>query len=85
MTHDKGAGLFEDLMLNMQGSADGSHFRTAPLWGLRLRKFFLHDGRATTPDAAIREHGGEATAARMRYEELSTTDRAALLEFLGAL
>ena len=82
LTHDLGPGIADGIF---QGDADGNHFRTAPLWGLRLRKFFLHDGRATTPDAAIREHGGEALAARARYEKLSESDRAALLEFLGAL
>nr|WP_309695805.1 di-heme oxidoredictase family protein [Armatimonas sp.] len=82
LTHDLGAGLGDGVV---QGSADGRHFRTAPLWGLRLRQFFLHDGRATTPDAAIREHGGEATAVRLRYQELSATERAELLEFLGTL
>ena len=80
LTHDLGMG---DGVV--QGSADGSHFRTAPLWGLRLRKFFLHDGRATTVEAAVRAHGGEAMAAKQRYESLSATDRADLLEFLGTL
>jgi CxxC motif-containing protein (DUF1111 family) len=28
-----------------QGLADGDQFRTAPLWGLGQRLFFLHDGR----------------------------------------
>ena len=82
LTHDMGPGLADGIV---QGEADGSHFRTAPLWGLRLRKFFLHDGRATTLGDAVREHGGEARAARVRYEKLSEQDRAALLEFLGAL
>lgn len=82
LTHDLGAGLGDGVV---QGSADGNHFRTAPLWGLRLRKFYLHDGRATTLDTAIREHGGEATAARMRYAALSESERTDLLEFLGSL
>lgn len=80
LTHDLGMG---DGVV--QGSADGDHFRTAPLWGLRLRKFFLHDGRATTLDAAIRAHGGEATAAQQRYANLSEAERSELLEFLGTL
>ncbi|MCX6368389.1 MAG: hypothetical protein NTX57_17035 [Armatimonadetes bacterium] len=80
LTHDLGMG---DGVV--QGSADGSHFRTAPLWGLRLRTFFLHDGRATTVDGAVRQHGGEAMAAKQRYESLSAADRTDLLEFLGTL
>ncbi len=85
--------LFSDLLTHnigtgdgvVQGSVDGNHFRTTPLWGLRLRKFFLHDGRAITVDAAIREHGGEALAAKLRYEALSETERVELLEFLKTL
>ncbi len=82
LTHNLGPDLTDGVV---QGEADGSHFRTAPLWGLRLRKFFLHDGRATTPDAAIREHDGEALAARRRYEKLDEKERSELLEFLGTL
>ena len=82
LAHDLGPGLADGVR---QGEIDGGHFRTAPLWGLRLRKFFLHDGSATTLDAAIRSHGGEASAARTRYERLSDRERADLLEFLGTL
>ena len=80
LTHNVGTG---DGVV--QGAADGDHFRTAPLWGLRLRKFFLHDGRVTTVDTAIRAHGGEAMAAKLRYQELSESDRTDLLEFLETL
>ena len=43
-----------------QGRATGPGMRTAPLWGLREIKRFLHDGRATTIDQAIRAHDGQA-------------------------
>ena len=43
--HGMGAGLADDIS---QGEADGDQFRTAPLWGIGQRLFFLHDGR--TPD-----------------------------------
>ena len=82
LTHNMGAGLADGIQ---QGSADGEHFRTAPLWGLRHRGFFLHDGRATTPEEAIGQHGGEATAAKRRFQELSPADRADLLAFLNGL
>jgi CxxC motif-containing protein (DUF1111 family) len=49
------------------------------------RAFFLHDGRATTLDAAIRAHGGEAAAARDAYAALSDADREALVAFLESL
>ena len=62
-----------------------SEMRTAPLWGLRLRDRYLHDGRATTVDYAIRAHDGEARVVRDRYRGLSVEKREALLEFLKAL
>jgi CxxC motif-containing protein (DUF1111 family) len=59
--------------------------RTAPLWGLSVRPTFLHDGRATTPEAAILAHAGQGSAARDRFTRLSTGARLALLAFLGSL
>ena len=67
------------------GQALPEEFRTEPLWGLRFRLHFLHDGRATTIAAAIDLHGGEATGARERYLALSEQERAILLSFLGNL
>jgi CxxC motif-containing protein (DUF1111 family) len=46
---------------------------------------YLHDSRARTLTEAILWHGGEATAAKQRFQALSATDRAALLAFLGSL
>lgn len=58
--------LFSDLMLHamgpkladkiVQGDADVDEFRTAPLWGLSRRLFFLHDGRTNDLTQAILEH-----------------------------
>jgi len=67
------------------GSAQPSEYRTPPLWGVSMRPLLLHDGRATTLEAAIEAHAGEASAARDAYLELSAPDRAALLEFLRTL
>ena len=50
--HRMGPGLADNIV---QGSAAGDEFRTAPLWGLGQRIFFLHDGR--TKDLA-RGHPG---------------------------
>ena len=44
LVHDMGAGLADGVS---QGAASGREFRTAPLWGLGQRIFFLHDGRAS--------------------------------------
>ena len=40
-----GPGLADGIV---QGGAQGDEFRTAPLWGLGQRIFFLHDGRTAT-------------------------------------
>jgi CxxC motif-containing protein (DUF1111 family) len=78
LLHDMGPDL-ADIGL---GDARPSEFRTAPLMGLRFLSRFLHDGRATTVDAAVQLHGGQATDA---FERLSPEDREALLTFLGSL
>jgi CxxC motif-containing protein (DUF1111 family) len=67
------------------GLASPSEFRTEPLMGLRFMKTFLHDGKATSIEAAVRLHGGEATASRKRFESLSQVSRDALLRFLNSL
>lgn len=88
LLHDMGDELADG---RPDGSADGREWRTTPLWGLRLSgafnagPFYLHDGRATTVDEAIRLHGGEARAARDGYAELDDDDRDALLQFLETL
>jgi CxxC motif-containing protein (DUF1111 family) len=82
LLHDMGSGLADGMV---QGTATGSEFRTAPLWGLSRRLFFLHDGRARTVQDAVLAHGGEATGARTRYQALSTTQRDALVAFLKSL
>ena len=74
-----------------EGNADRCEWRTAPLWGLRLQEWvtghatFLHDGRATTLDEAIRLHGGDAATARAVYEGLSPDRRLNLLLYLASL
>jgi len=39
-----------------QGAAGPDQFRTAPLWGLGQRLFFLHDGRTADVLQAIEAH-----------------------------
>ena len=48
-----------------QGQAGGDEFRTAPLWGLGQRIFFLHDGRTSDLIEAIRAH---RSAANSKYQ-----------------
>lgn len=86
--------LYSDLLLHdmgslgdgiPQGSAGPREMRTAPLWGLGLRNVFLHDGRATTLDAAIRAHDGEAAISRARYTRLDADRQRSLIAFLRSL
>jgi mono/diheme cytochrome c family protein len=58
--------LFSDLLAHDLGT--GGSFVTPPLWGLASRLTYLHDGRASTFEEAIRAHGGEAKAARDAWE-----------------
>ena len=46
---------------------------------------YLHDGRARNIEEAILWHGGEAQNAKLAYENLSETDKTALLDFLNSL
>jgi CxxC motif-containing protein (DUF1111 family) len=68
-----------------QGQAKGSQMRTAPLWGRRVRKRFLHDGRADTIEEAILAHDGQGQGARKLFQDLSSSDLQALIKFLKSL
>lgn len=81
LLHDMGA-LGDGLEM---GSAAGNELRTAPLWGLRFITRYLHDGRATTLDAAILAHEGQARPARDRYAALAGSAKTKLMAFLGSL
>ncbi|NBR42621.1 MAG: hypothetical protein EBU04_07095 [Verrucomicrobia bacterium] len=88
---NKEVPLFSDLLLHdmgtlgdgiAQGAATGKEMRTPPLWGLRMSAPYLHDGRASTVDDAIRAHDGEAKASRDRYLRLNKTQQKQLADFL---
>jgi CxxC motif-containing protein (DUF1111 family) len=81
LLHDMGPNL-ADICL---GSALPSEFRTEPLMGIRFKAKYLHDGRASTIDEAIRLHDGEGAGSRDRYTALSPQQRATLVRFVGAL
>jgi CxxC motif-containing protein (DUF1111 family) len=82
LLHDMGPALNDHIA---EGSAGGSEWRTAPLWGLHSRTRYLHDGRATTLRAAILAHGGQAASARRRFLALSSRERQLLFRFLNTL
>jgi CxxC motif-containing protein (DUF1111 family) len=92
------ANLYSDLLLhNMgsrladgisQGAATGNEFRTAPLWGLGQRVFFLHDGRSKDLEEVIQLHGDRDSEARGTvaiYNRLSERDKQHVLNFLRSL
>jgi CxxC motif-containing protein (DUF1111 family) len=85
LVHDMGVGLADNVS---QGAATGREFRSAPLWGLGQRIFFLHDGRSDDLKDAIREHastGSEANAVISRFNGLSEFQKQDLLNFLRSL
>ena len=77
-----------------QGEAGGDEFRSAPLWGLGKRIFFLHDGRTEDLVTAIRAHrsgansqfrASEANTSVESFNNLSETSKQNLLNFLRSL
>jgi CxxC motif-containing protein (DUF1111 family) len=83
--HGMGQGLADGIT---QGSAQGDEFRTAPLWGLGQRIFFLHDGRTSDLLQAIQAHSSqnsEADAVIQMFNALRNSDQQDLLNFLRSL
>jgi len=71
-----------------QGGAGPDEFRSAPLWGLGQRIFFLHDGRTSDLLDAILEHestGSEANGVIDQFERLPESQKQDLLNFLRSL
>jgi CxxC motif-containing protein (DUF1111 family) len=86
--------LYSDLLLHDMGSLDDgiaqgdagpNEMKTPPLWGVRAKTVFLHDGRAATLDAAILDHAGEGEAASAAYSRLNLSARQELIAFLRTL
>lgn len=85
LVHRMGTALADGIT---QGRAGPDEFRTAPLWGLGQRIFFLHDGRTTDLVQAIKAHdspGSEASAVEQSFEALPDADKQDLLNFLRSL
>lgn len=89
LLHDMGPELDDGYT---EGGALPSEWRTPPLWGLGLspdaqggQYFLLHDGRARSIEEAILFHGGEGTASREAFQNLSHDDKKRLLAFLESL
>ncbi|QHM73698.1 di-heme oxidoredictase family protein [Mixta intestinalis] len=88
LVHDMGEGLADG---RPDGVANGRQWRTPPLWGMGLLEkinehtTLLHDGRARNPLEAILWHDGEAQDARIRFENLSKSERESVIHFLNSL
>ncbi len=91
LVHDMGPGLADGIS---QGQAGPREFRTAPLWGLGQRLFFLHDGRTSDLREAIRAHrsgsfltfnASEANAVVRNFNALQDDQKQDLLNFLRSL
>jgi len=85
LVHTMGTGLADQIS---QGIANGMQFRTAPLWGVGQRIFFLHDGRTSDIVQAIQAHrsqGSEANQVINNFNQLSNSQATALLAFLRSL
>jgi len=85
IVHHMGKGLADGIT---QGGAGPDEFRTAPLWGVGQRVFFLHDGRTSNLVEAIREHrssGSEANRVIEHFERLSGPEQQEVTEFLRLL
>jgi CxxC motif-containing protein (DUF1111 family) len=96
--------LFSDLLVHhmgpcladnvVQGTAQGDEFRTAPLWGVGQRYFFMHDGRTSDIVQAVEDHNcaangiypaSEADGVVANFNALSPQDQQDLINFLRSL
>jgi CxxC motif-containing protein (DUF1111 family) len=85
LVHHMGKGLADGIT---QGAAGPDEFRTAPLWGVGQRIFFLHDGRTSNLLEAIQDHrsdGSEANKVIEHFNRLTTQEQLAILDFLRSL
>lgn len=85
LVHNMGSGLADGVA---QGGAGPDEFRTAPLWGLGQRIFFLHDGRTRDLVQAIEAHrstGSEANQVIAVYNGLNSSSQQDILNFLRSL
>ena len=91
LLHNMGAGLADDIL---QVQAGPDEFRTAPLWGLGQRIFFLHDGRTKDLLEAIDAHASgptqrykasEANGVVAGFNRLNEQQKQDLINFLRSL
>ena len=80
--HDIGTG---DGIVQNGGQGSRNMMRTAPLWGIRARNRFMHDGLSVNITETINRHAGQATNARNAFNSLSGGSRADVVAFVLSL
>jgi CxxC motif-containing protein (DUF1111 family) len=85
LVHHMGRGLADGIT---QGAAGPDEFRSAPLWGVGKRVFFLHDGRTSNLVEAIEAHKSklsEANKVIAHFNELKAREQQDIINFLRSL
>jgi CxxC motif-containing protein (DUF1111 family) len=81
--HNVGTG---DGIVQNAGQSTANQIRTAPLWGIRARNRFMHEGLNVTIFDVIQLHAGQATAARNNFNNaLNAAQRNDLIAFVLSL
>lgn len=82
LVHDLGEANKD---FRLQGRAGGRFWRTTPLWGIRHKTRYMHDGRFTTERDAILAHGGEGQSSTDAFARLNPQQQRRLIDFLETL
>lgn len=93
LLHDIGTG---DGIVESNGEVTRNKMRTAPLWGLRTRDKFMHDGGSSsaptnsgaqsfTLNEVVLRHSGQAASSRTAYQALTARQKDELIRFLKSL
>ena len=80
--HNIGTG---DGIVQNAGQGSANQMRTAPLWGIRARNRFMHEGLNITIFDTIQLHAGQATTARNNFNALSAAQQNNLIAFVLSL
>jgi len=80
--HNVGTG---DGIVQNAGQSSANQMRTAPLWGIRARNRFMHEGLNVTVFDVIQLHAGQGTTARNNFNSLTAGQQNDLIAFLLSL
>lgn len=80
--HNIGTG---DGIVQNAGQGSANQMRTAPLWGIRGRNRFMHEGLDITIFDSIQLHAGQATTSRNNFNLLSGGQQNDLIAFVLSL